>query len=431
MKDSNRLNSELLGSYLQSFFCIELNTDEPLDQLDKLKEETISTLLHEYIHYLQDITTTFGLNNIISIVNHQKMINNSINESKAQTFQIPIELDDTQISKIQNDLHSIFVGDYVSKFNEFSSIISYEIVSNELVSGYEHHPYVSIKFQHFHDVLEFNFGAIQIIESMAYIIERNMFDKVKSPVYPYHVAEKIIEFIYPNIIGNDPLIVAICHYSLMLPDPGRFFIQFTNDLKERGINSFEHANKLFKHVKIRNEESNETVYSFYEDRLENALISLKDYFTISYFDDIHLWFTKVFERISTFRLENFNFWSELIISKDKVLNRNKLVFLTNKFGLPLIVNNQGQSVFNDPEFEELNNIFSLRAIKEVNEFLSNRQTDCKMLKMCKRSTPNFTSEKCSNPWLRGQEEKLCPFGVIIKMWGISSKVPIKTLNNKP
>jgi hypothetical protein len=121
MNEINVLNSKLLGSYFQSFFCIELHTDESLDDLNNLKEETISTLLHEYIHFLQDITTSFGLTNIISIVNHQKLVNQTIIDSDLETFKTPVEVDINTESDIYNALHSIFLGDFESDFDDFSN----------------------------------------------------------------------------------------------------------------------------------------------------------------------------------------------------------------------------------------------------------------------------------------------------------------------
>ncbi|UKI53764.1 MAG: hypothetical protein L6V86_01500 [Treponema sp.] len=54
------------GCYFPSFFTIHLDTDLPPEQY--LKENFDSTIVHEYIHFLQDISTTYGLANLSNVL---------------------------------------------------------------------------------------------------------------------------------------------------------------------------------------------------------------------------------------------------------------------------------------------------------------------------------------------------------------------------
>ncbi len=57
------------GFYYSSYFRIKVNTNDSFLVYDNtLSELGAATFLHEYIHFLQDITTTHGLFNIISEV---------------------------------------------------------------------------------------------------------------------------------------------------------------------------------------------------------------------------------------------------------------------------------------------------------------------------------------------------------------------------
>ena len=67
-----------LGCYYPAFFFMELNTDEEIADLNKVTTATLSTFHHEYVHFLQDITTSYGLMNICHVVDHQKLINERI-----------------------------------------------------------------------------------------------------------------------------------------------------------------------------------------------------------------------------------------------------------------------------------------------------------------------------------------------------------------
>jgi hypothetical protein len=50
------------GLYHLSFYNIRVNTMHDLHSLHDLPPEVMSTYFHEYFHFLQDLTTAFGLN---------------------------------------------------------------------------------------------------------------------------------------------------------------------------------------------------------------------------------------------------------------------------------------------------------------------------------------------------------------------------------
>lgn len=50
-----------LGTYLPSYFEITVNTSESLNNIYLLPEKERGAYYHEYLHFLQDTTTTFGL----------------------------------------------------------------------------------------------------------------------------------------------------------------------------------------------------------------------------------------------------------------------------------------------------------------------------------------------------------------------------------
>ncbi len=64
----------LLGSYNPAFYYIYLDTDDSLDDLLNLTEEEFTTFIHEYIHFLQDILTIYGLRNILQVTDTIKSL---------------------------------------------------------------------------------------------------------------------------------------------------------------------------------------------------------------------------------------------------------------------------------------------------------------------------------------------------------------------
>lgn len=59
-----QLYAKTLGFYEPSLFHIHLAYDVKLDEWKNWPDEVLFTFFHEYIHFLQDLTTTSGLYNI-------------------------------------------------------------------------------------------------------------------------------------------------------------------------------------------------------------------------------------------------------------------------------------------------------------------------------------------------------------------------------
>jgi len=412
-----------MGYYLPSFFSIHLNTKSSLDDLNTLPIEDRSTFVHEYVHFLQDITTTFGLTNIINNVNIQKAINVKIISEETESFQIPVSIEEFSETEEYANLNSMFFGDFESEFNDLSEITSIELVENGIIPNHEEKGFIKVNFRNFHNKYSFSFGAIHLMENMAYLIERSMFDQVNPPVYPYKIVNKIIEFIYPDFQQDTALIVLLCDYSLMSSDPGRFFYSLIDILKKEQATSFDHIYDIIRKFNFHNNKNIEmTLFQLYEERLQLALGSLKDYFTIEYFKEINEWFEVVFNDLGIYRMEQFNFWYDLLCMNSKEERYIQFAKLTNIAGFPLISNDNGQVVFSHPKIYP-QNLLALRAIYSVNNIIYNRMSSCNMQIICKNSDKDITSHKCNQPWLQGLESELCPFGQIIKMWGLHDKSP--------
>jgi hypothetical protein len=84
----NLYNTE--GFYTPSYFRIKVNTDDSFLSFDEnLSELGAAIFLHEYIHYLQDITTTHGLFNIISEVDFIKLFNSKLQGEDVESLEVP------------------------------------------------------------------------------------------------------------------------------------------------------------------------------------------------------------------------------------------------------------------------------------------------------------------------------------------------------
>ena len=58
-----------LGLYTTHFFKMHVETPSSLEDLSSLDPRAAGTFAHEYLHFLQDISTPFGLMNLSIVVN--------------------------------------------------------------------------------------------------------------------------------------------------------------------------------------------------------------------------------------------------------------------------------------------------------------------------------------------------------------------------
>ena len=95
-----RKQNQTLGFYLPSFFRLHISTDNSIEDFNTLSDFDFSVFFHEYIHYLQDITTFYGLSNIHATVEYLRFANNFIVKSTAKDFVIPVEPDPTNSDNV-------------------------------------------------------------------------------------------------------------------------------------------------------------------------------------------------------------------------------------------------------------------------------------------------------------------------------------------
>lgn len=80
-----------LGFYCPSLFYIYLAGKGRLKDIKKWDEEQQCTFLHEYMHYLQDITTTQGLINMYRIGEYLRYVTNVAKDPVKDEIHIPVD----------------------------------------------------------------------------------------------------------------------------------------------------------------------------------------------------------------------------------------------------------------------------------------------------------------------------------------------------
>lgn len=417
-----------VGFYLPAFFYMEIDTFEPLDDLNKLSDDALSTLFHEYVHYLQDITSLYGLINICHIVDIQKTINHQILNEDDTNIPVPVIISNDEVAGINIDLFSLYHGDYDLDIPGIQKIEAVTLEPNELIAGFEKVPGVVVRYKDGKgDRGYFNFGAACVMESMAYLIQDYMFDEVRPPYFPYKTAKDVCEFLYPELAADQLSLILICDIAYNSSHPGNFFYDFVCKTKELGIGPGNYTGLYdlledFKFTDINQKQW--SIYDIYKDKASLAERQLKDYFTVDLFKEIKLWFEQIIRLGTDFRVKNIGFWIDVLNFPTKIERRNAFGLLTQFFGFPLMTNNLRDYYFQHSSVHP-ERIAALKAVNEINMILFYSQEGCKMKDFCSRGK-DITSALCDRPWLRSKEDQLCPFGQVWKMWGLSEIVPVQT-----
>ncbi|MDR3626198.1 MAG: hypothetical protein P4L45_05170 [Ignavibacteriaceae bacterium] len=421
--------NEVLGSYTPSAFFIELNTDADLLNWSNINYSMHSTLAHEYIHFLQDITSCYGLMNIIQFVDELKANIRTITKQKISRFQIPIQLLDYLFVENNRSMIKIYEGTgrlWDSSRNEeaeLNRITGFHINSDQFVNK------LRIEFLEVEYINEisgkgkFNMGAACIIESMTANLQEFLFSPVNSPQFPYRTVELFLTKFFPNFPLGKEILIALCDVSLDSYNPGIQFISLLNLMKEQNFVPKDH-NDIYGFCEplrfpIENEDLDR--YNFFNNRSNNALSQLKDQFNSEHDVLLINWCENLI--LSGQKIKSENWVKKLLDSQnsdDKSSNFKNIIAIT---GLPLISNNQGNYYNSDTLGKIGNNASIIRAINEIHEVLEG-STICTMYNFCELSTPDLVDCRCTTaPWKKISDNILCPFGQLWHKWELDDYSP--------
>ena len=426
------------GKYLTSFLEIYIDTDESLTKIDCLKPELQGTYYHEYLHYIQDVTTCSGISKIWNSFDRFRQLVAYVQSPEMVDVQIPLEGDIIDEQKASIEFFKELRGS--GQFSGVDPILAdtYRINNVEFQEDHRiatYFPESNGKKVRLH--LEskglpdkvFTFGEAAISETMAYILERKFFPELNIlPRYPYLVAYHLVEFLHSDLLNNEENLFALCDVALMHNMPGWAFVEILKKLK---------TNKF---VPKSGNEIIEFGYHFYEIKgwdfaaymrtADKALQHISEQlFRNQHFEPIKKLFQASIERGRLLR-ENSPFGILDIYRGDIPLSYS-FYKVFNFLGGPHSVNKIGHSFVRVPEgLETMANVVypqHFRVIWQLNKLLIEGERSCSLYNMCKNMctvTENkvLVDDRCEhNPWRRSEDEFGCPYAAHWVLYGFQEK----------
>lgn len=421
------LNSTL-GSYMPAFFRMDVDFTFPsgADWNHRLSEKDVSVFTHEYIHFLQDISTYVGLNNAYVYSEQIHGMVNYVYKHPYGPIKIPINLP-YNFGNI--DLNKFVNINCFGDFEEQEEFFLKKIKIKELKVDYQN-DYVR-KLQQIYLIptrgKKVVFGARAIMESMAYIIETLITRGFTTPPdFPYLSAEKVINYYYPEF-GKDKLrIIALCDCSLQFSQPGKIFVQTLKVFREekRLPTPYEVIDHFYLSPCEQMGQMRNLIYGLiYQGFSVGKRLEL--YMQGSSFKPFHNVIHKLIGFGLKERLENKYFMLD-IVQNGYVLDNPLMQRYIKEIGTPIIKDSNSDYWEVLPIGFNQNNywIEYFPAIEQVYNCLAEGQDICDLIPWCEKSPQTVQDDRCyCEPWTRCNDIRLCPYAMLWRHWNLSNYIP--------
>lgn len=390
-----------------------------------LYDEDAATALHEYIHYLQDITTTRGLTSIVNKAQKLQLIF-SYAKDENYTFDIPYRSIENmnKIAEYNAQFEKILNGDCMRynksskkyeafKVHHIDKIIEekddIQLIYEEYIDDGRNitQGYIVIYFDGSEDrkSKRYVFGSDCVAESMAYLCEHIFYNsEERHNEFPYNACEMVCEYVFPEILNNKAAIVALCEVSLMNENSGGMFFSLLNFIK-------------FEDVDYNNlEQLKDSIFSYVEhnfNEMEKKLEMLEESISFLYpFQNMDTYYMDKIMNGINYRKKSPLFISKLIEKKDK----NELYRIFNELGFPIMITSKNEVYSNIPES------FHILSVLSAYELFTTNAEECFLCDICEKQKNNiYKKEICrKTPWKKTENSELCPLSAFLWRYSISS-----------
>lgn len=418
--------SSIQGSYQLSLFKLSINKKNVLNEQRQIKDEYGNIFFHEYIHFLQDVLTSFGLHSICDIARKLSSINQEIINSDSPTFPLPFHSSDP--NQLLAKLNELLVNgsDLLDGDRDFEVInIQQDPYTYDASMAGRNFVEVNILYRDNSEPDSFYLGAGHFLESMAHILERNFSFDDDAPPFPYKVVEKVIKALFPIGERTDHNLITIIEMSLESHDPASYFYEYYLFCEKHhltfnatSISYFDQTNVLKWNGR------NYRFRDFYYPNATKTRDAFKAMFNHDKLKPMLDWALHILGNGIKIRRSGFSFTQLLASSSSHEKVRDKMAWLIKKLGTPVMTDSAYGMFMLSPDKkiseEEMVYLLGLDAIIDV----LNGQTICTVLPYCANGQggADITDASCyGKPWERTKVEPLCLFAQYWIMWGFVKK----------
>jgi len=337
------------GTYWPAYWRIRITGCVNLSRLTDLKPEDLALYVHEYTHFLQEITSTSGLNFTWNILDRFRQILAAVQHG-GDEINLPLKgpTVDEQLNYFRA-LRPVIGSRELDHDNGTYTVRSVTLPPNrlieELTDGHKI-PEVHLALENREGrQREYIFGSDAIQESMAQLLEQRIDGHHATGQFPYIAAKRLAEYLCPAVAGKSEFLFAACDAALMSPYPGWHFYQLLMEM-ERTRAMPERAEEIYRFAFALFERDHWMVLESYEKAVESLSHVVAELFgDRPEFHPTKTWFIHVLR--SAFQLRRDNPYLMLDLYRDKIFGP-ALNWVVEEVGFPEVMNGCNERWFSAP-----------------------------------------------------------------------------------
>lgn len=211
-----------------------------------MDEKQYGTFFHEYVHYIQHMTTLFGVK-ICAMYNKMFILYRDY-VKRNNPIKLPLEL--WKSDKGLSDFITFFNDVKGSRSCDYN-VDDVEIADAEISYAKVNRKAVKIGIYDFENQIAkedgFYFGYMCIIESMAHLIQSLINHELYHSTIPYNAVELICKSVCKEIANDKKMMISLCFCSLFFNNPGVAFFDLIKLSKENStLNGYELYKKILR-----------------------------------------------------------------------------------------------------------------------------------------------------------------------------------------
>lgn len=423
--------STVLGFYMPSLFHLHVHTELPLNNLNDWGDTTLCTFFHEYIHFMQDISTVMGLHNIYALGEALSDCVNNIYKIPFGKVRVPIAIQPGS-NNVYNNLKIIeeTSGDYTLPYGidedtlqvtgKASEISTPTNMNGQNVNLHQVHvPYSGGNFL---------LGSFHISESMAYLAELIVYGEDTgvvdaSPNFPYDIVRQLAAFYDPTLANNLPLLFALCDLSLTFSHPAHALVSFMQQYVNNGAPAdwMSFVKGLINRTIVQGTDGINIYQQGIQSIAKLALSSLDKRFNGWNYSDVRHWYHTVIGNIVKLRLANPLFLTEMVLAGNLKSNEKFKQFITD-FGTPVLSDDFNNTYMYTCKAVKLKKkrAMLLMAAGSITYSMADGDIPCMLRKYCQADKRCVCKDCVRSPWKKARKISPCPYGYLWYGWKLKN-----------
>ncbi len=406
---------ELRGFYKPHFFTLFINGQYDPD-LAKLSAQDLGTFVHEYVHYLQNITTIFGLRNTIFYFRYLYELKTHI--SKNSELVLPLKDADIGFSNNLVKGKQVFDQYYGTKEIFSPTYDDVQVYLKKLPQSESKIPCIELALNG--QVVKTVFvGNLCVKEGMAHLIQSIYDPNIKHDTFPYLAVQILCEQLNPKLAKDKRKLISACLIALNSQNCGLTLYEILLN-EQSDLTGKELYKKILSDHTVIHQSKEVSIKEF----LLSSIEKFREVLASSIYAEM-----KHFNRLlDNVKLAANNGICPLIETLYDDSGVDGLKALIDFYGIPYIRTINGYQYFPPDSIgeskenisAELLDLLGQNIVLERILKLNESSTICSFYPVCQLDTSDPTDDHCfSDQWNRTAP---CPFLIVSQNWNLHKKV---------